>query len=391
MTLASPPPQTCRLWRVRRFCPPQAASALYDLAYEGFCRRATRSSARAVAASTTGFRERLRGGRGLPATDWMRDVRRRSQVSYCRRSTTQTPSARYASACDPRRRTGAEGRRLFYCGTPPRPSRRSSAGSARRPRGRRTNRARRSRSGTTWQARDSAAPCTRSSTSRRSSIDHYLGKEACRTSWCSGSPTRWSSGPGARRRSTRPDHGRRVCRHRGAAATTRRPARRDMVQNHLLQVLSFVAMEPPDSLAPEDVRDRKAELLEAVRPFSRTSSSGPVRSWRRRGTRGARVPGRGTVAPESTVETFVALRAWIDNARWKGRALLPAHGQAPAHRATRSIVLREAERRLFEGGHRTPAGPPLGAPHPARRGHPLFRAKEPGPGMALDAVPMDFS
>ena len=41
-----------------------------------------------------------------------------------------------------------------------------------------------------------------------------------------------------------------------------------MVQNHLLQVLAFVAMEPPDSLAPEDVRDRKAEVLEAVRPFS---------------------------------------------------------------------------------------------------------------------------
>ena len=45
-------------------------------------------------------------------------------------------------------------------------------------------------------------------------------------------------------------------------------ALRDMVQNHLLQVLAFVAMEPPESLAPEDVRDRKAELLEAVRPFS---------------------------------------------------------------------------------------------------------------------------
>jgi glucose-6-phosphate 1-dehydrogenase len=41
-----------------------------------------------------------------------------------------------------------------------------------------------------------------------------------------------------------------------------------MGQNHLLQVLSLVAMEPPDSLAPEDGRDRKAELREAVRPFS---------------------------------------------------------------------------------------------------------------------------
>src|SRR4029450_10472911 len=45
-------------------------------------------------------------------------------------------------------------------------------------------------------------------------------------------------------------------------------ALRDMVQNHLLQVLSFVAMEPPDSLAPDDIRNRKVELLEAMRPLA---------------------------------------------------------------------------------------------------------------------------
>src|SRR4029450_4245271 len=45
-------------------------------------------------------------------------------------------------------------------------------------------------------------------------------------------------------------------------------ALRDMVQNHLLQILAFVAMEPPDSLAPEDARDRKADMLDAVRPLS---------------------------------------------------------------------------------------------------------------------------
>jgi glucose-6-phosphate 1-dehydrogenase len=94
-------------------------------------------------------------------------------------------------------------------------------------------------------------------------------------------------------------------------------ALRDMVQNHLLQVLSFVAMEPPDSLAPEDVRDRKAELLEAVRPLSTHDvvrgqyTAGVVEG---REVRGYRDEER--VAPESTVETFVALRAWIDNERW---------------------------------------------------------------------------
>jgi glucose-6-phosphate 1-dehydrogenase len=94
-------------------------------------------------------------------------------------------------------------------------------------------------------------------------------------------------------------------------------ALRDMVQNHLLQVLAFVAMEPPDSLAPEDVRDRKAEVLAAMRPFSADEL---VRGQYAAGVvEGHQVPGyrdEDRVAPASTVETFVALRAWIDNARW---------------------------------------------------------------------------
>jgi glucose-6-phosphate 1-dehydrogenase len=85
-------------------------------------------------------------------------------------------------------------------------------------------------------------------------------------------------------------------------------ALRDMVQNHLLQVLAFVAMEPPDSLAPEDVRDRKTQLLRAVRPLSPDDLvrgqylAGVVEG---REVRGYRDEDR--VAPASTVETFVAL------------------------------------------------------------------------------------
>jgi glucose-6-phosphate 1-dehydrogenase len=100
------------------------------------------------------------------------------------------------------------------------------------------------------------------------------------------------------------------------------------------------------------------------------------------------------VAPESSVETFVALRAWIDNARWKGVPFFLRTGKCLPHRATEvAIALRESERQLFEG-----AGiARLPAHHLALRIQPdegislVFRAKEPGPGMALDAVPMDFS
>jgi glucose-6-phosphate 1-dehydrogenase len=100
------------------------------------------------------------------------------------------------------------------------------------------------------------------------------------------------------------------------------------------------------------------------------------------------------VAAESSVETFVALRAWIDNARWKGVPFFLRTGKRMPHRATEvAIVLREPECRLFDGAGI--AGLP--AHHLALRIQPeegislVFRAKEPGPGMALDAVPMDFA
>jgi glucose-6-phosphate 1-dehydrogenase len=94
------------------------------------------------------------------------------------------------------------------------------------------------------------------------------------------------------------------------------------------------------------------------------------------------------------VETFVAVRAWIDNERWEGVPFFLRAGKRMPHRATEvAIVLREAEDRLFKdaGIARLPAH------HLALRIQPdegislVFRAKEPGPGMALDAVPMDFS
>ena len=172
-------------------------------------------------------------------------------------------------------------------------------------------------------------------------------------------------------------------------------ALRDMVQNHLLQVLAFVAMEPPDSLAPEDVRDRKAELLEAVRPFSADEL---VRGQYVAGVvEGREVPGyrdEEFVSPGSSVETFVAVRAWVDNPRWEGVPFLLRTGKRLPRRMTEvAIVLRESDGRLFDGA----AIDRLPAHHLALRIQPdegismVFRAKEPGPGLALDAVPMDFS
>ena len=100
------------------------------------------------------------------------------------------------------------------------------------------------------------------------------------------------------------------------------------------------------------------------------------------------------VAPESTVETFVALRAWIDNERWEDVPFFLRAGKRLPHRATEvTIVLRESERELFEGSGiaRLPAHALALRIQPDEGISLVFMAKEPGPGMALDAVPMDFS
>ena len=100
-------------------------------------------------------------------------------------------------------------------------------------------------------------------------------------------------------------------------------ALRDMVQNHLLQVLSLVAMEPPVSLDPEPIRDEKVKLLRSIRLIQGQDVFRDV-------VRGQYVTGdvngdprhayrqEERVRPDSNVETFVALRAFVDNWRWSG-------------------------------------------------------------------------
>jgi glucose-6-phosphate 1-dehydrogenase len=96
---------------------------------------------------------------------------------------------------------------------------------------------------------------------------------------------------------------------------------RDMVQNHMLQVLALIAMEPPVSLAAEAVRDEKVKLLKSIRALSPAdvakqvvrgqyfagSVDGQMRPGYRQETK---------VQPNSNVETFVALKLFIDNWRW---------------------------------------------------------------------------
>ncbi len=99
-------------------------------------------------------------------------------------------------------------------------------------------------------------------------------------------------------------------------------ALRDMVQNHLLQILCLIAMEPPVSFDADEIRNRKKDILQAIRPIPKDK----VHEWTTRGQygsgwiRGDQVAGyrsEENVASDSGTETFAALKLYVDNWRWQ--------------------------------------------------------------------------
>jgi len=100
-------------------------------------------------------------------------------------------------------------------------------------------------------------------------------------------------------------------------------ALRDMVQNHLLQLLCLTAMEPPTDLSADSVRDEKVKVLRALRPLKGAEvAKNVVRAQYGAGTiNGKRVPAyrdEANIPPESATDTYVALRLHVDNWRWAG-------------------------------------------------------------------------
>jgi glucose-6-phosphate 1-dehydrogenase len=98
-------------------------------------------------------------------------------------------------------------------------------------------------------------------------------------------------------------------------------ALRDMVQNHMLQLLALVAMEPPTNFDSTSVRDEKVKVLRALRPITAADAESltVTGQYTRGAVNGEPVPGYvEEIGHESTTETFVALKAHVDNWRWKG-------------------------------------------------------------------------
>ncbi len=130
-------------------------------------------------------------------------------------------------------------------------------------------------------------------------------------------------------------------------------ALRDMLQNHLLQLLCMVAMEPPANLHADAVRDEKLKVLKALRPILQDDVPRyTVRGQYRAGAAGGK-PAIGyrdepDVAPDSRTETFVAVRAEIANWRWSGVPFFLRTGKRMAERLAEIVIsFRDVPMRLF--------------------------------------------
>lgn len=173
---------------------------------------------------------------------------------------------------------------------------------------------------------------------------------------------------------------------------------RDMIQNHVFQVLSLVAMEPPINLSADAVRDEKIKVMEAVRPIPVDS----VPDFAIRGQYGPghiaakAVPGyreEEGVNPESSTETFAALKLEFDNWRWAGVPFYIRSGKRLARRVTEiAVYFRNVPHPLFGSQVAEPIEPNvlIVRVQPNEGITMRFNVKVPGQTTHIRAVNMDF-
>jgi len=163
-------------------------------------------------------------------------------------------------------------------------------------------------------------------------------------------------------------------------------AYKDMVVTHLMQVMAFIAIEPPTALEPRAISEEKNKVFRSLLPIEpRQVVRGQYEGYR--GSHG--------VAPDSDTETFIALKCGIDNWRWAGVPFYLRTGKRMAEgQRIVSIAFREAPKSMF------PPGSGVGSQGPdhltfdladASRVSLSFYGKRPGAGMRLDKLSMQFA
>jgi glucose-6-phosphate 1-dehydrogenase len=176
---------------------------------------------------------------------------------------------------------------------------------------------------------------------------------------------------------------------------------RDMMQNHMFQMLAYLCMEPPGSFESNAIRNEKAKLLQAVRNYTPEE----VCRYVVRGQYGPQLGEKGEVIkpgyreekdvnPQSKTETYAAARYHIDNWRWEGVPIYLRSGKALSKRGTEIIVeFKKAPAVIFRGTPVRQLNPNRLIFHiqPFQGIEIQFHAKVPGPTLQLQPVNMRFS
>ncbi len=176
-------------------------------------------------------------------------------------------------------------------------------------------------------------------------------------------------------------------------------ALRDIFQNHMLQMLALVAMEPPASFEADRIRDEKVKLLRSIRPFN----SNELNSLIVRGQYGpGLINGKQVVGyraepeinPQSKTETFVAAKLFMDNWRWKGVPFYLRTGKRLASKDTEiAITFKKVPHSMFisAGLEDMPANVLLLQIQPEEGISLSFQAKRPGSKICMSTLNMNFN
>jgi len=173
---------------------------------------------------------------------------------------------------------------------------------------------------------------------------------------------------------------------------------RDMFQNHLMQLLALIAMEPPSRFEAEQVRDEKVKSFRALKPFPLPLSPDDLvlGQYEAGEIDGVAVPAYRAepgVRPDSLTPTFAAMRVFLDNWRWRGVPFYLASGKRLPRKLTQLVIhFKEVPHSLFADinlGAIAPNRLILGV-HPEEKITLTFQTKNPGATLCLRGVTMDF-
>ena len=174
---------------------------------------------------------------------------------------------------------------------------------------------------------------------------------------------------------------------------------RDMIQNHMFQLLALVAMEPPSSFDADAVRDEKVKVLKAIAPMKpeevlRNTVRGQYGAGELGGKKVVGYRSEPKVSSTSSIETYGALKLFIENWRWAGVPFYLRSGKRLARRDTEIMIqFRRPPLRLFEAAALEQIEPNRLVIHvqPDEGIEIQMKAKRPGPTVALTTVKLDFS